>query len=392
MTKYTKSHIEDMLNSEGYILHSLRSSRRGRMLDSTCPAGHEYSISLSHWIRGTRCSTCSGRAQFTEEEVKDALHREGYTLNSPYQNQKQPLITICPAGHEYRVSMHDWKTGKRCPRCEGKVVLTDADVRSMLSEEGYTLKSTYQGTKKPFNTICPNGHEYKTWMQYWKKGKRCSKCSGRAPLTKDEVRQLLGKEGYSLASDYKNRTTEILTKCPNGHDYATTISRWQKGVRCSKCSGRYTFTEEDVKRDLNKYGYELKSKYIDNQTKIIILCPEGHIYQTLYQYFRSGSRCLACRNYAPKRYALKCYVSKRTQEEVDTILRDLGLNLLSEYQGSNVPVEFTCTCGGVGKATLRDIRRGQRCNNCVGQRRKASRIKGKLKKMEELYGGHEDGE
>lgn len=387
MTKYTKSHIEDMLSSEGYILNSLRSSRRGRILDSICPAGHEYSTSLSHWIRGTRCSACSGRAQFTEGEVRDALHAEGYTLNSSYRNQKQPLLTICPEGHGFRVSMHDWKKGKRCLRCEGKMVLTDSDVQSMLSEEGYTLKSTYQGTKKPFHTICPAGHEYKTWMQYWQKGMRCSKCSGRAPLTKDEVRQLLSEEGYTLVSDYKNRTNKILTKCPNGHDYATTISHWQKGIRCSKCSGRAPFTEDDVKCDLNKYGYELKSKYVDSNTKITLVCPEGHLYTILYQYFRSGSRCLVCRNYAPK-----CYASKRTQEEVAAILLDLGLNILSEYQGSNVPVDFMCTCGSVGRATLRDIRRGQRCNNCVGQRRKESRIKEKLKKMEELYGGMEDGE
>lgn len=170
--------MEKLLNKEGYIF-------KGRIEGTSkykyvCPNGHEGSMRKDHWNRGVRCAKCAGNSKLTLEEVKLSIEKEGYKLlTSVYKNSKQLLTTICPEGHEFKISRNNWSQGYRCSVCSGRRKKSVDEIRDIVSKEGYQLISDeYVNNKSKIKLICPNGHEYEVSYDNWNnKNSRCPKCS-----------------------------------------------------------------------------------------------------------------------------------------------------------------------------------------------------------------------
>ena len=111
-----------------------------------------------------------------------------------------------------------------------------------------------------------------------------------------EVELIYSKEGYKLLSKYTNNRTPNKLECPNGHITETiTLSNFQKGTRCSICSHKAKLTLEYVKKYFNLYGYKvLSSSYVNANSKLLIECPKGHIFEMSYAKFYSGRTCPHC--------------------------------------------------------------------------------------------------
>ena len=122
---------------------------------------------------------CGKPAQGYLERARSLFQKEGYTLlSSAYISVTTPLTFICPKGHKSQISLHNWEYGKRCGECYRNSPERDfEEIRKMFEREGYVLKSLkYTNAKTPLEFTCPHGHEHKITLDNWKKGRRCGKC------------------------------------------------------------------------------------------------------------------------------------------------------------------------------------------------------------------------
>ena len=114
--RLTIDKINNEIMQEGYTCKSY--DIKSKKFDYICDKGHTGSVRLDHWRRGVRCAICFGNKKLSIECVRNAFSKEGYKLlDDIYINSKTLLTSICPEGHEYKVSWNTWNSGCRCSSC-----------------------------------------------------------------------------------------------------------------------------------------------------------------------------------------------------------------------------------------------------------------------------------
>ena len=117
-------------------------------------------------------------------------------------------------------------------------------VKSYIEKEGYQLLSdTYKNIHTKLELLCPLGHKWNVPFNTFKKGHRCSICSGNKKMDYEYIKSFIEKEGYTLLSNtYKNNKGKLSIKCPNGHIYNISFDSFQQGHRCFDC-GKHTIKD-----------------------------------------------------------------------------------------------------------------------------------------------------
>ena len=105
------------------------------------------------------------------------------------------------------------------------------------------------------------------------------------------------KYDYSKV-DYVNKRTKVCIICHEHGEFWQTPSSHLQGKGCPICGGTSTLTKEELIKKArkvhdNKYNYT-KVEYVNNKTKVCIICPEhGEFWQTPYDHFY-GCGCPKC--------------------------------------------------------------------------------------------------
>lgn len=172
--------------------------------------------------------------------------------------------------------------------------ITTEMCKEMFAEHGYTLIDEYKDSTTKMKTICPCGHEYNVTRSNFRKGRRCPECQGIVTIKYEDVKSYVESYGYTLLDkEYINNQTKMHMICPNGHDcYITYSSFKNKGTRCSECSGNKKKTFEELKAIFEEEGYTLLEVMEHRMVKV--LCPQGHEWTVRYDAFMSGQRCPRC--------------------------------------------------------------------------------------------------
>ena len=172
--------------------------------------------------------------------------------------------------------------------------ITTEMCREMFEEFDYKLIDEYKGSDIKMKTICPNGHEYCVTRSNFRKGRRCPKCNGIEPIKYEDVKEYIEKHNYILLEkEYINNRTKMHMICPCGHDCYITYSSFKNtGTRCSECSGNKKKTFEELKCIFENEGYTLLEMMEKRMVKV--LCPHGHEWTVRYDAFISGQRCPKC--------------------------------------------------------------------------------------------------
>src|ERR1041385_8115491 len=118
--------------------------------------------------------------KLTYLEVKKIFEKEGYSLVSKeYVDSTAKLETVCPKGHTYKVTIRAFRHAKsRCPICSGKTPHNTSSVKILLKNLGYTLiTENYINMHQKLETICPNGHNWNFSLDnFLSNGSRCPTC------------------------------------------------------------------------------------------------------------------------------------------------------------------------------------------------------------------------
>jgi len=144
---------------------------------------------------------------------------------------------------------------------------------------------------------------------------------GRAAFTTETFGEIVKKESngtMELDDEYINISTKVWFKCNKGHRVKMAPNRFRYGDRCSKCSGKYKPTTEEVGKeieDLYNGEYSLDSEYKNNKSPIYLIhnvC--GHRFKNNRDnLINRGIKCpcpkcqIHCIPYTNKTYEKKFY-------------------------------------------------------------------------------------
>ena len=190
---------------------------------------------------------CNMKRKTNSEFIKECrqIHGDKYDYSKVnYVNARTKVCIICPVHGEFwqLPSLHiGQKCG--CPLCNG----TFKKTKTMFVEEARKIhgdkydysKVKYENIKKKVCIICPEHGEF--WQTPYDHlvGHGCPKCSGRAKLTRDEfiekARKVHGdKYDYSKV-EYVNNSTKVCIICPEHGEFWQTASEHLRGHECPKC-------------------------------------------------------------------------------------------------------------------------------------------------------------
>ena len=169
---------------------------------------------------------------------------------------------------------------------------------------------------------------------------------------------LVETEGYKLLSEYKNNNIKVKLNCPKGHLWDVVPKNFKRGIRCPKCSNKCPIqAKEQFDLLVKQEGYKLLSGYKGALKKVKIKCPKGHEYKVTPNDFKSGYRCPKCSG--------KCPI--QAKEQFIELLEKEGYELLSEYKNVMTKVKIRCNKSHEYKVIPDSYKRGCRCAKCVGQ-------------------------
>src|ERR1700677_507831 len=103
------------------------------------------------------------------------------------------------------------------------------------------LEKEYKNAITPMRYKCECDRESKISLSNFKKGKRCKKCaSEKSSVARrhdyDYIKNFIEKENYTLLSkDYINNRKKLEIKCDKGHIITMDFEHFQRGKRCKHC-------------------------------------------------------------------------------------------------------------------------------------------------------------
>lgn len=209
----------------------------------------------------------------------------------------------------------------------------------------YPNEDEYKNLSTPVLIRCQYGHEFRQSLRnhiYSKQG--CPYCAGVAPLTTktfiEKAKKVHGnsKFDYSLVGCKNNRTKVEIICCECGHYFMQTPTNHLQGQGCPECAKKHfgdstrSNTEDFIRKSKivhgNKYDYS-KVVYINNHTKVCIICPtHGEFWQTPNDHLR-GKGCGRCKGDAIKKPICGVGINDLYGGERDSKIYYIWVNMLN---------------------------------------------------------------
>ena len=175
--------IELLKANDHKLLSEYINNSTNVLIDFNC--GHEpHWIRLDHYNNGRRCPKCSNQEKTNKvkENFLNLLEQNNHVLKSEYINTKTKILIDFNCGHKpHWIKPHNYKNGKRCPKCAGKCPeQAKEDLIDLLKENNHILKSEYINSKTKVLIDYNCGHE-PNWItpNNYKNGNRCPKCKNK---------------------------------------------------------------------------------------------------------------------------------------------------------------------------------------------------------------------
>ena len=183
---------------------------------------------------------------------------------------------------------------------------SDGDRKRVVEERGYELLEIVREKKENRSFIyiiikCKDGHISKMKWDNFQQNKGCKYCANNVKFTLDEIKEYIEKFEYKLLGVEEKY---IILQCEKNHKpYKTEFRAFKNhNSRCPYCyeerRGEETkHSYEYVREYIEKFEYKLLStKYKNENDKLLIQCPKGHIYKTNFRNFKhKDNRCPICK-------------------------------------------------------------------------------------------------
>ena len=238
---------------------------------------------------------------------------------------------------------------------------------------GRCLSDTYAGSQSNLLWHCAQGHKWEAPPDRIKQGAWCLRCAGKAKKTIEEMQETAAARGGKCLSDgYVNGSTHLLWQCKEGHQWkARPNDVVNKGRWCPECAasfrGRSRRLGLPAMQSLaaSQGGRCLSDEYVNNGTKLLWQCKEGHQWKARPSSVKNGHWCPFCawsKEGHSKRLGLPAMQSLAASQG--------GRCLSDEYINSRTHLLWQCKEGHQWKARPVNITRGYWCPICYNERRR----------------------
>jgi formate dehydrogenase assembly factor FdhD len=324
----------------------------------------------------------------TEEFIKDAdkVHGNKYDYSKVnYINAHTKVIIICGEHGEFEQKAVCHLNGYGCAKCGGTQKLTTEEfiekVKDIHGDKYDYSEVEYKNTKTKITIICPkeNHGKFEQIPQAHKRGNGCPKCSKENMKNKRKTTEQFIKEAINVHGNKYDYSKTIYKGCYENIDiicktHGIFTKRTDKhliGQGCQKCGkiSKYIkrneqitinkkttkeFICEAIKVHGDKYDYS-KVEYINNRTKITIICPEhGEIEQVPTNHLRSCG-CTLCGT----TLTTKTFIKKAIK-----IYGDIYNYSKVEYKDSHSKIIIICKKHGEFEQSPNGHLAGAGCTKC----------------------------
>ena len=376
-----------------------------------CPEHRAFwQIPNSH-LSGCGCPNCgteNSREKQTstkEEFIEKAkeIHGNKYDYSKvEYVNCKTKVCIICPEhGHgEFLQTPSAHLRGQGCSKCGSCYVPTKeewtASARKVHGDKYDYSKVEYVNNKTKVCIICnEHGGFWQTPSDHLQ-GKGCHKCKGdktreRCTSTKEEfikkAREVHGDKYEYTKVEYVNNRTKVCIKCHKHGKFWQVPSSHLNGNGCPECANEVTgercrlSKEEFIKKARETHGNEYdysKVEYVNNKTKVCIICPEHGEFRQAPHSHMQGVGCPKC-NLSHLERSVMVYLDKvgiqyvyqkrfdwLGLQSLDFYLTDYNVGIECQGEQHFFPVDFRSkgvewACEMFKKTVSRDKRKKALC-------------------------------
>jgi len=310
--------------------------------------------------------------RFIEKANKIHNNKYDYSLVE-YINNKTKVKIICPIHGEFEQTPDKHTNAKQgCPKCSKsyKVSLTEFITKSNEihnNKYDYSLVKFNKLTDK-IEIICPEHGLFTQAAYAHKDGSGCPKCVGKDKDLNEIIDELSkvhdNKYDYSLVN-YVNERTKIKIICSEHGIFEQTYNTHKKGHGCPKCVGRHR-TEEELLLKFNEIHNNKYTYNPINNTKINeyveIICPLHGLFNQQINSHLSGSGCPKCKGLS---------ISEKKLKTIDDFISEANLihnnkydYSKSEYILAKEYMIITCPEHGDFKQTPDSHLQGNGCPKC----------------------------
>lgn len=355
----------------------------------TCPTHGDFDQIPYNHIRGSGCKKCAiESSQIVDQEafIKKAKykHKNKYDYSKvKYTGIFENIIVICPKHGEFEQSANVHLRSSGCPQCgheSSKILLFKPEQFTKKSNKIHNnkydySKVKYKNSKTKVTIVCPKHGEFEQLPSSHMRGYGCPKCtrSNKKLTTQEFIKRSKKTHGnkydYSK-SKYENSSTKVKIICLKHGEFEQYPRNHINGGNCPLCIGKKKSNiQEFIKKSKeihdNKYDYT-KAIYVNNSTKVIIICPEhGEFKQTPHKHL-SGQGCKKCayiKTQKQNRLSIDEFIQRARENHGDKY--DYSL---VDYQGINVKIKIICPKHGEFEQTPSEhIKNKFGCLQCANE-------------------------
>lgn len=306
----------------------------------------------------------------TEEFIEKAkeIHGDKYDYSLvEYISRNYEVKIICPVHGVFYQTPNSHLSGNGCSKCSNKYHYSENDFLEKAknihnNKYNYSLVN-FINSKINIDIICPIHGKFSQKPNLHLIGHGCKKCANKllSNLKLSNINNFIykfkiihnDKYDYSLA-EYKNAKTPIKIICSIHGEFEQLPFNHLKGCGCTKCgtinsSKKQTSNTEEFiihskKIHNDKYDYSLVN-YINNTTKIKIICPEHGIFEQTPSDHKRNRGCSICGNSSMKNKQM--LGSKEFIKRSKKLYGDKFDYSLVEYKNWSTKVKIICPEHGV---------------------------------------------
>ena len=304
-----------------------------------CSKGHEWQSTIGSRNIGRGCPYCAGKKVLKGyndlQTINPALATEwhyeknnGLTPIDVTASSGQKVWWRCNKGHEWQATINSRNSGRGCPYCSNKYVISGQNDLQTISpdlakewnyekNDGITPMDVTTGSNKKVWWKCSKGHEWQASVVSRNKGSACPYCAGQRALKGENdlqtVNPALAKEwnyekntNLTPADVLPNSGKKVWWRCNKGHEWQAVIQNRTNGRGCPYCSGLYVIGNKSDLQTVNpslasEWNYEKNNGLTpmavtsNSHKKVWWKCVNGHEWQARIDSRNNGNGCPICR-------------------------------------------------------------------------------------------------
>ena len=277
----------------------------------TCPKHSNFLQTPYKHLLGQGCSKCSGNfLHSTDEFIAKAveIHGNRYDYSKvDYINSKTEVTIICSIHGDFLQTPSRLLTYNGCQRCS-KVYQRSTEewidkAKEVHGDKFDYSKAVFMGASSNICITCPIHGEFHHMAGSHLMGHGCIKCSKTYQYTTGEwiekAKEVHGDKFDYSKTKYINKNINVTIICPTHGPFQQSPCGHLRGSGCIKCSGIYSLTADEwilKAKEIhgNRYDYS-KSNYIKHKIKVEVICPtHGPFFQNAYNHLKGYEGCSKC--------------------------------------------------------------------------------------------------